>query len=135
MRKLLAGLAAGTMLLACQAVPVVPADEPAPPTASEIEDSLRRSLAEDERGPWAEPRRRSAELKGLELLALDPLTPTRWYADVAVLFDYGARPPDVIGFERQRLGTYQVLLERVDDDWVVRRFYPLFKAKPLPGVG
>ena len=135
MRKLLAGLAAGTLLLACQTVSVVSAGDPAPPAAYEIENTLRQSLNEGRLGPWAMTDYRTAELKELELLALDPLTPSRWYADVAVLFDFGAPPAGTIGFERERLGMYQVLLERDGDGWAVRRFHPSGKVKPLPDVG
>ena len=135
MRQLLASLAAGILLLACQSVPMVAADGTAPPTASTIADTLRRSLTEGRMSAWAMTDYRTAELKDLALLALDPLTPTRWSADVAVRFDFGARPPGVIGFERERLGRYQVLLERAGGGWVVRRFYPLGEVRPLPDVG
>ena len=135
MRQLFLGLAAGLLMAAGWGLSAVSAGEPAPPTASEIEETLRQSLTEGRMGSWARTDYRNAELKALELLALDPLSPSRWHADVAVLFDFGAPPPGIIGFERERFGKYQVLLERDDGDWVVRRFQPVGKVKPLPDVG
>lgn len=135
MRQILAGLAAVALMFTGLGLSAVSADEPAPPTAYEIENTLRQSLTEGLMGPWAMTDYRSAQLKELELLALDPLSPSRWYADVAVLFDFGAPPPGTVGFERERLGKYQVLLELDDDGWIVRRFRPLGKVKPRPNVG
>lgn len=133
MRSLMTVLAVAALLLAGSfASPISAWDEPEKPSAAEIESLLRKMLAKDQGGPGGLAPFRSAELKDFELIVVEPLAPTRWDAQVELIFDFGPPPPGVLGFESVREGRYHLRLSQDGRRLELLRFNPVGQVYPLP---
>ncbi len=100
------------------------------PTASQIETLLRDALTNNR--IFVPSFYRNAKLKDFELLKLEGVASSRWYADVEMLFDFGILPPTIVGFDRERRGRYTLILQRQDTRLELLRFTPNAKVHLLP---
>jgi len=133
MRSTLLGSLFFFLLLSTASVwPTKATEWPETPTAAKIEDLLRETLAKSDTGQlWLLPYQ-AAVLEEFQLIDVTPVTRTRWQAEIELRFDYGPRPPAVLGFERRRSGTFRMVIERRNGAFELIRFYPAARRLPLP---
>ena len=76
-----------------------------------------------------------ADILNIRLISQEKLSVSQWLAEVELEVDYGPAPAAVIGFERVRLGYYQLLLARQGDRLELLRFTPIAQTELLPTDG
>ncbi len=135
MRPLLLSAAVASLLLTgcAQAVELV-TGEPAPPTASTIEDLVREHLASGGHSPQPFFQNEKAALMKFKLIDLSQVTPSRWNAEAELTIDYGPRPASVVGFQQVRTGRYELVVSRQDEQLVLMRFSQLGTVRTLPAA-
>ncbi len=133
MRTLLAGLAAGAILLAVSfATPAPASDKLAQPTAASIEKLLRDMRAKGEPELPSMIPLKYAVLMEFGLVSLHQVSPSRWQAEIELLVEFGPPPPSILGFERMRRGRYWLVLNRQGERWGMSRFSPIARIHLLP---
>ena len=133
MRSLLFSLSIALILLSVSfKVPALASEELARPSEPGIEKLRREILADDNPDmPWLDSYR-NATLLAFRLVDLHQLSPSRWQAEIELLFDFGPPPPSIIGFEQLRLGRYRLVLKNQDQRMRLILFSPVATVHLLP---
>ncbi len=113
-------------------VPALASEELARPATPAIEKLLREFLADDDPDmPWLDSYR-NATLLAFRLVDMHQLSPSRWHANIELLFDFGPPPPAILGYERIRLGRYRLVLNSQDQRMRLMLFSPVATVYLLP---
>lgn len=109
-------------------------DAVAPPEAAQIEQLLRQALKADaiSRGPSLSSFD-NATLLDFELREVERIASDRVDAMVDLKLDFGPPPAGVLGYKRERSGSYELELQHDGEDWELQRLTPLADLQKMPG--